>query len=217
MNVIQLVTGSIVAAPTALDRSQRAEIAKAARREEILDAARRVFAERGFRGTTIADIAEAAGIALGTVYLYFPSKDDLFAALNQRFTELITSAITANVRGDSLEGTVRNRVRNVFDVCGANRDLVRLVVLNTDPDSAAEKRMRDAEANRHKPMVEAFTVGGRTGVTRNADPAIMSQLVIGLVSIAVYQAFVLSDGSNAEKIFEECAEMIIAYLRPVSS
>ena len=201
-------------APTALDRSQRAEAAKAARREEILDAARRVFAERGFKGTTIADIAEIAGIALGTVYLYFPSKDDLFAALNERFTELVTSAITANVRGDSLESVVRNRVRNVFDVCGANRDLVRLVVLNTDPDSAAEKRMRAGEADRHKPMVDAFAAGAKQGVTRNADPQVMAQLVIGAVSISVYQAFVLSDGRNAEQIRDECAEMIIAYLRP---
>ena len=71
------------------ERAQRAEQAKAARREEILDAARRVFAERGFRGTTIADIAEAAKIALGTIYLYFSSKEDVFAALHQRFNEVI--------------------------------------------------------------------------------------------------------------------------------
>ena len=205
-----------MAASTALDRSQRAEAAKAARREEILDAARRVFAERGFKGTTIADIAEIAGIALGTVYRYFPSKDDLFGALSERFTDLVTSAITANVRGDSLESIVRNRVRNVFDVCGANRDLVRLVVLNTDPDSAAEKRMRASEADRHKPMVEAFTIGAKQGVTRAADPQVMAQLVIGAVSIAVYQAFVLSDGRNADKIRDECAEMVIAYLRPAA-
>jgi AcrR family transcriptional regulator len=206
-----------VTAPTELDRSQRAEIAKAARREEILDAARRVFADRGFKGTTIADIAEAAGIALGTVYLYFPSKDDLFSALNERFTELMTTAISANVRGDSIEETVRNRVRNVFDVCGANRDLVRLVVLNTDPDSAAAQRKRAAEADRHRPMTDAFAAGGKAGLTRDADPAIMAQLVIGLVSMAVYQAFVLSDGSGADTLRDECAEMIIAYLRPVET
>jgi AcrR family transcriptional regulator len=203
-----------VSAPTELDRSQRAEAAKAARREDILVAARRVFAERGFKGTTIADIADIAGIALGTVYLYFPSKDDLFAALGERFTELVTSAITANIRADSLDAAVRSRVRNVFDVCGANRDLVRLVVLNTDPDSAAEKRMRAGEADRHKPMVEAFAAGARQGLTRNADPLVMAQLVIGAVSMSVYQAFVLSDGSRAERIRDECAEMIIAYLRP---
>jgi len=70
-----------VATSPVLDRTQRAELAKAARREEILEAARRVFAARGFRGTTIADVAEEAGTALGTIYLYFPSKEAVFGAL----------------------------------------------------------------------------------------------------------------------------------------
>lgn len=203
-----------MSAPT-LDKTQRAEQAKAARSEEILDAARRVFAERGFKGTTIADIAEAAGIALGTIYLYFPSKDDVFAALNRRFVELITSAITANVESDSLDGSVRTRISNVFAVCAANRDLVRLVVLNTDPNSAVEKRMRAGEADRYKPIVDALAASAQQGFTRNADPVIMTRLVIGLVSIAVYQAFVLPDGSNADALRDECAEMVLAYLRPV--
>jgi AcrR family transcriptional regulator len=206
-----------VSAPTELDRTQRAEIAKAARREEILDAARRVFAERGFKGTTVADIAEVAGIALGTVYLYFPSKDDVFAALSKRFKELLTSAILADVPADTLEAAVRGRIGNVFDVCGTNRDLVRLVVLNMDPDSAVEKRMRAGEADGRKPVVEALVAAARQGITRDADPQIMAQLVIGAVSISVYQAFVLSDGSNADKIRDECAEMVIAYLRPTTT
>jgi AcrR family transcriptional regulator len=204
-----------VSAPTALDRSQRAEIARAARSEEILDAARRVFAERGFKGTTIADIAEAAGIALGTIYLYFPSKDDVFAALNRRFVELITSAITANVQSDSLDGSVRTRIFNVFAVCAANRDLVRLVVLNTDPNSAVEKRMRAGEADKYKPMVDALARAREGGFIRNADPVVMTRLIIGLMSIAVYQAFVLGDGGDADALRDESAEMIISYLRPV--
>jgi AcrR family transcriptional regulator len=216
MNVIQH-GGDLVTAPTALARSQRAEMAKAARREEILGAARRVFSERGFKGTTIADIAEEARIALGTVYLYFPSKEDLFAALSQRFSELLTSTIRADVPGDSLEESIRGRIRNVFEFCGANRDLVRLVVLNTDADSRAAKRMRASSHDHYRPLVEAFAEGARQGLSRDADPVIMTQLTVGLVSIAVYQAFVLSDGSQADKLQDECAEMIIAYLRPAGN
>jgi AcrR family transcriptional regulator len=174
-----------------------------------------VFAERGFKGTTIADIAEAAGIALGTIYLYFPSKDDVFAALNQRLTGLITGAIIAGDDSETLEGSVRCRINNVFEVCKANRDLVRLVVLNTDPNSAVERRMRAGEADKYRPIVDALANSAEQGFTRKADPVIITRLVIGLVSIAVYQAFVLSDGSNADALREECSEMILAYLRPV--
>lgn len=198
-----------------LDRSQRAEIAKAARREEILDAARRVFAERGFKGTTIADIAETAGIALGTIYLYFSSKDAVFEALSQRFAQIITNALTEVVDAESLQRTVTSRVDNVFEACRANRDLVRLVVLNTDSDAAAERRRRAAEEHRDKPMVDALTYAVAQGWIRDADPVTMTRLITGLVSIAVYQAFVISDGDDADKLRVECGEMILAYMRPV--
>ena len=51
---------------------------------EILDAARRIFANKGFSATTVDDIAESANVAKGTIYLYYKSKRDIyFAALKQ--------------------------------------------------------------------------------------------------------------------------------------
>lgn len=203
----------MVAEPV-LDRSQRTELARAARREEILAAARRVFATRGFRGTTIADIAEEAKIALGTIYLYFPSKEAVFAALNQLLGELITTAVTnIPVRG-TLESSTRARVGQVFEACARNRDLVRLVVLNTDPGSEANKQVRRGDDERMRPLERGIAAGMRAGVIRDGDARVVARLIHGLVSIAVYKAFVLSDGRDAEKYREVCADMIVAYLTP---
>jgi AcrR family transcriptional regulator len=203
-----------VASSPVLDRSRRAELAKAARREEILDAARRVFAERGFRGTTIADIAEAAGIALGTIYLYFPSKEDVFAALNQRLADIISAAVRETPERGGIAQTTRDRVANVFDACGRNRELIRLVVLNSDPESAAARRMRKADDDRSQPLISGIQQGMDAGVIRQGDATIMTKLVMGLVSIAVYQAFVVADGTDADKYRDACADMIVAYLAP---
>ena len=197
-----------------LDRSQRAELAKAARREEILTAARRVFAERGFRGTTIADIAEAANIALGTIYLYFPSKEAVFAALNQQLAELITAAVTDVPEPVSLEETVRRRVGQVFDVCARNRELVRLVVINSDPETEVTRRMRAADEDRNRPLTKALARAMGAGAIRQGDASIVAKLVQGLVTIAVYQAFVVAGGEDAETYRDYCADMIIAYLTP---
>ncbi|MGD8537564.1 MAG: TetR/AcrR family transcriptional regulator [Candidatus Aminicenantes bacterium] len=60
-------------------------IDKVEKKETILEASIKVFAERGWRNTKIADIAEAANIGKGTVYEYFRSKDELFAASFQYF------------------------------------------------------------------------------------------------------------------------------------
>ena len=54
------------------------------RREAILNAAARVFAERGPSQTTMEDIADEAEVSKGTLYLYFKSKDELFVALTHR-------------------------------------------------------------------------------------------------------------------------------------
>ena len=54
---------------------------KHARPTEIVDAALRLFAERGFAATKLEDVATAAGIGKGTIYLYFPTKEELFRAV----------------------------------------------------------------------------------------------------------------------------------------
>ena len=59
----------------------------AARRSQILDAATKVFAEKGFHSTTIKDIAREAGIADGTIYNYFENKTGLMLGILDRMNE----------------------------------------------------------------------------------------------------------------------------------
>lgn len=59
----------------------------AARRNQILDAAATVFSEKGFERTTIKDVAKAAGIADGTIYIYFPNKSALLMGIFERMKD----------------------------------------------------------------------------------------------------------------------------------
>jgi AcrR family transcriptional regulator len=72
-------------APARLPR--RRDEARALFRNAILDAAENVFAERGYHGARIQDIAERARIAVGTVYNHFAQKDDVLSALLDERTE----------------------------------------------------------------------------------------------------------------------------------
>jgi AcrR family transcriptional regulator len=65
------------------------------REREILEAARRVFSEKGFHATRMSDIAHAAGVSQGTLYHYFRSKDDLFLALCSIWADLMEAGIRA--------------------------------------------------------------------------------------------------------------------------
>ena len=70
----------VVASPRRLTRTQPA----GDKGELILRAATKLFARRGFFNTQVADVAREAGIAAGTVYLYFKSKDDLLISIFER-------------------------------------------------------------------------------------------------------------------------------------
>jgi AcrR family transcriptional regulator len=79
------------------------------RREEILAAATRIFARRGFPGTDLQLVAEDLGVGKGTVYRYFPSKEALFLAAADRGMTLLRRRVDAEAAktSDPLEKIVR--------------------------------------------------------------------------------------------------------------
>ena len=96
--------------------SSKDDVVTAFRRDQILAAAHGVFASRGFKEATVGDIAEAAGIAKGTLYLYFKSKDEIYwAALHRGLDELhaLTKAALerASSPRDKLHAFVDTKVR----------------------------------------------------------------------------------------------------------
>ena len=69
---------------------------------QLLDAARRTFAERGYAGTTIDEIAEAAGVSKGAYYFHFLSKEDVFVALINEWARAVSKRLEP-LAGDKLE------------------------------------------------------------------------------------------------------------------
>ncbi len=93
---------------------------RAAKRERILDAAERVFAQRGFYTAKVADIAREAGVADGTIYLYFKSKDDLLISLFEsriiRVNQQLAGAVAAAERPrDKLTAFIQTYLQMIAD------------------------------------------------------------------------------------------------------
>jgi AcrR family transcriptional regulator len=69
-------------------------------KSRILDSANKVFAEKGYHEATMDDIAKRLGVSKGAIYLYFPSKEDLFEAMcktaPQAFKEILYSSFSAD-------------------------------------------------------------------------------------------------------------------------
>src|SRR5256885_10074913 len=76
-------------------------------RQEIADQAMKLFAQRGFDGVTVAEVATAADVSEKTVYNYFPTKEDLFFDEVPAREAALVSTITGRRHGESILGTLR--------------------------------------------------------------------------------------------------------------
>src|SRR5215510_8357045 len=77
------------------------------KRERILAAAERVFARRGFFAARVSEIAKDAGVADGTIYLYFRSKDDLLICLFEHRMKQVNDALRAAIASAPPSGQLR--------------------------------------------------------------------------------------------------------------
>lgn len=87
-----------------------------ARREQLLDAAARVFAQRGFEATRMDDIADEAGVAKGLLYKHFPSKDALFEFLVDRQGRKFVDALRDALAGAPSTSGPRQLLERGFEL-----------------------------------------------------------------------------------------------------
>src|SRR5438128_10647211 len=98
------------------------------KRARILDAAVKVFAERGFFNATVAEIARAAGVADGTIYLYFKSKDDVLLSLfEEKMAELSASAQDALAQGRSAAARLKRFIEHHLSAVEKNPELAAVL------------------------------------------------------------------------------------------
>src|SRR6266542_4380700 len=106
----------------ALTAVSRRDSAPRSKRDAILRAAIDVFADRGFFSAQVADVARAAGVAAGTVYLYFKSKDDLLVSIFERtMREAIADARACIAPLPDPAGQLRAIARVHLDRLGRDR------------------------------------------------------------------------------------------------
>jgi AcrR family transcriptional regulator len=117
------------------------------RRQQILTAATTVFAQKGYRHASVSDIIEAAGIARGTFYLYFQSKEEVFLALIDLWFEELTPRVEESCEEGSWspeefqEWRCRG-LREIFEFFHARRELAQVVFREAEAiDPRFEARM----------------------------------------------------------------------------
>ena len=97
------------------------------RRTDILKAATRVFAEKGYHNATMSDIAKNAEYAVGTIYLYFKDKQDLYLALTEeKIDELIRRVKEKTNQADTALDKIRALIEEELSYFEENEDFFRI-------------------------------------------------------------------------------------------
>jgi AcrR family transcriptional regulator len=161
-----------LARATSSPPKKRTRVPRAVREEQMLDAATRIFAARGFRDAAMDEIAEACGITKPMLYAYFDSKEGLFTAAAERASETLRASVRAASEAQSTpELRLWHGLLAVFEFVEENRESWSVLYpygpTSSGPFAEAAARARDAMSEL---LTELFaeTAAGE-GVSR--DPA----------------------------------------------
>jgi TetR/AcrR family fatty acid metabolism transcriptional regulator len=117
------------------------EVVEEFRKQTICDAAMRVVARKGIRSVTVQDIADEAGVAKGTIYIYFQSRDEILARTMDGATEQLLEKLAAACQScRSFRDLLERRVRTQLQHFEENRDFFRMYLAMAEP--LGEKRLR---------------------------------------------------------------------------
>jgi AcrR family transcriptional regulator len=177
------------------------------RRIELLNAAREVFAEKGFEGTKISEIVARVGVAQGTFYLYFPSKVSLVYALAEMLQKKIESAI---VDACALypHQAIEKSMQSAFAIMAEYRDILRLI-RSSSYDSEAPQKHEQRFSPYYSLIARLIQQGqeqGRIDPHINAD--ITAVLITGVVYYAAEECYLYNSSTSPEVYIQETISFI---------
>ena len=194
----------------------RRERRKLELRGRILEAARELFSEQGFRETRVADVCERADIAQKTFFNYFPSKLDLLREIAQAGIEELMLEIEV-IRKAEL-GT-RERIQRFFDTVTAhvaeagpkNRELlVELVHLISSDAAVRSERAERMHAAFRGIVDDGLSLGD---VTRRHDPQALTEMILGAYYVLIF-SYANLDGFPIRERGHAAARLLADALAP---
>jgi AcrR family transcriptional regulator len=198
------------------------------RPQQIIDAALAVFDERGLAGARLDDIAQRAGIAKGTIYLYFPNKEELFReVIRHTLVDRLDAArgeIAALGEAVSATEQLRHYAQGwwAFLLTPGYQAVYRLVIgeLHRFPD-VAEFYAREVVSRSHALVGSIIGRGVERGEFRPIEPAVASRMLTAMLSTHAlwvskqkYFKFAAATPLDADEVRDQVFDFILRALRP---
>lgn len=178
------------------------------RREQIVEAAVRLFAEQGYHGTTVGDICDALGVGKGVFYWYFPSKDALFSEVLQdsllslrRAQQIAIGKVEDPM--DRIEQGIRASI-SFFRDDPSLLEVIRIAARYDEFVSLVERGQLIVVADTANHIKE----GMAQGAIRHGDPELMAHGILG-ATFHFVEIYLGSDAGSVER--PELADEAVAF------
>jgi len=168
-------------------RPTKKEVLAAFRTQEILAAARSLMGVKPFEAVTMDDIAQAAGVAKGTIYLYFPSKNDLMQAILAKTGENLLQELEVILDTDL---SPRDKLQQVLSLLVHHLEQEKVLFpiylqeLGTGLEGGGKKRpswFREVESKIVAHITQLFVAGMAQGQFLPFNPRLLTYLLRGLI------------------------------------
>jgi len=161
----------------------------AATQSQLLEAARRVFAERGYQATSVAAITDAASTAHGTFYLYFRNKEDVFAqlmatAMDELYSHTLTELDPETHLYDP--AVARDRVAGFLQVAVSQGKIWRALLEAILVSPALAASWLELRAVFHQGLADRLAIYQSRGEFRDLDPSLVAQTLAGMLEWHVF-------------------------------
>lgn len=154
------------------------------KRRRIIDAAVSVFSRQGFYTSTVADVAQEADVADGTIYLYFKNKDDLLISIFEECMDIFIAAAEEELQnGKSAVEKLKRFVALHLKLVQKNRELAQVIQIELRQSSKFMKEYANEKFFAYLSVLEKIVSEGiRSGeFSTNADPVILKRAIFGAI------------------------------------
>lgn len=177
----------------------RDEILVKQKRDEIIQAASKVFSEKGYHQATIKDISEVSGLGPGTIYNYVKKKEDILYLIYNKLTMVLTENLVETIKNkdDPLE-QLKEALEKTIEIVWDNQELILLMYQETaalDKESLYNVLHRESD---YVTLMEKILESGRKkGVIQNNNIQLAADIIVYLL------AFIPLRRWNLKKRFDE--------------
>lgn len=192
-----------------MQTSHRASQSESDTQARILQAAQRLFARRGYDGTTTRDLAQAAGVAEGTLFRHFENKKAILVEVaTQGWIEILTDLLTELSEMGSYKAiaqVMRRRMLRMHE----NGDMLRVCFLEAQFHPDLREQIQSEVISKMTDVAEAFfqTAMDR-GIYRRMNPRIVAQVFLGMFAVAGFSRDTIMQADASPRSLQEMAEGI---------